>query len=138
MGNDSKAYVAVDTPRYLLALSIKPAHEQERSQLDALCQQSQQATDQAVKWAWADQVYGRAGQKRCDQAWHRAGSAQAARSEKRFYAPAPALGGQAQLCLAGSLQATQRNFESVPQGLAALHLSSLPCSELLEQVHDTF
>jgi transposase len=40
-----------------VALTVTPADEQERSQVDALCQQAQQATGHKVKLAWADQGY---------------------------------------------------------------------------------
>jgi hypothetical protein len=41
--------VAVDTLEILVALTVRPADEQERSQVDALCQQAQQATGHTVK-----------------------------------------------------------------------------------------
>ena len=53
----SKVHMAVDTPGHLLALTVTPADEQERAQVDALCRQVQQATGQTVKLAWADQGY---------------------------------------------------------------------------------
>lgn len=53
----SKAHVAVDTLGHLLAVVITPANAQERAQVDALCQQVQEASDQQVKTAWADQGY---------------------------------------------------------------------------------
>ena len=53
----SKVHMAVDTLGHLLALTVTPADEQERAQVDALCRQVQQATGQTVKLAWADQGY---------------------------------------------------------------------------------
>jgi transposase len=53
----SKVHMAVDTLGYLLTLTVTPADEQERAQVDALCQQVQQATGETVKLAWADQGY---------------------------------------------------------------------------------
>ncbi|CAM3800369.1 IS5 family transposase [Polaromonas hydrogenivorans] len=53
----SKAHMAVDTLGHLIALTVTPADEQERSQVDALCRQVQQATGETVKLAWADQGY---------------------------------------------------------------------------------
>jgi transposase len=41
----------------LIALTVTPADEQERAQVDALCQRVQQATGETVKLAWADQGY---------------------------------------------------------------------------------
>ena len=53
----SKVHMAVDTMGHLLTLTITPADEQERSQVDALCEQAQQAKGNTVKLAWADQDY---------------------------------------------------------------------------------
>ena len=43
--------MAVDTLGQLVALTLTPADEQERAQVDALCQQVQQATGHTVKLA---------------------------------------------------------------------------------------
>jgi len=53
----SKVHAAVDTLGHLIALIVTPASEQERAQVDALCEQVQKATGHAVKLAWADQGY---------------------------------------------------------------------------------
>jgi transposase len=53
----SKVHVAVDTLGHLLAVTITPANEQERAQVDALCRQVQVATGQQVQKAFADQGY---------------------------------------------------------------------------------
>ena len=53
----SKAHMAVDTMGQLVALTITPANEQERSQVNALCEKVQEATGRAVEIAWADQGY---------------------------------------------------------------------------------
>ena len=49
--------MAVDTLGHWIALTVTPANEQERAQVDALCQQVQRATGETVKLAWADQGY---------------------------------------------------------------------------------
>ena len=53
----SKVHVAVDTLGHLLAVAITPANEQERAQVGELCRQVQEATDQKVEVAFADQGY---------------------------------------------------------------------------------
>jgi transposase len=58
--------VAVDTLGHLLAVAITPANEQERAQVDQLCQQVQEATEQQVKMAFVDQGY--TGQNAAQQA----------------------------------------------------------------------
>ena len=49
--------MAVDTLGHWIALTVTPANEQERAQVDALCQQVQRATGETVKLARADQCY---------------------------------------------------------------------------------
>lgn len=53
----SKVHMAVDTLGHLLAVSVTPADEQERAQVQVLCEAVQQATGNTVKRAWADQGY---------------------------------------------------------------------------------
>jgi transposase len=53
----SKVHMAVDTLGHLLAVHVTPANEQERAQVQELCEAVQQATGGSVKLAWADQGY---------------------------------------------------------------------------------
>lgn len=53
----SKVHMAVDTLGHLLAAHITPADEQERAQVEQLCEAVQQATGETVKTAWVDQGY---------------------------------------------------------------------------------
>lgn len=53
----SKVHMAVDTLGHLLAVHVTPADEQERAQVEILCDAVQQATGETVKLAWADQGY---------------------------------------------------------------------------------
>lgn len=54
----SKVHMAVVTLGYLIALTVTPANEQERAaQVDALCQQVQEATGDTAELAWTDQGY---------------------------------------------------------------------------------
>jgi transposase len=53
----SKVHMAVDTLGHLLAAHVTPANEQERAQVEVLCQAVQKATGETVKLAWADQGY---------------------------------------------------------------------------------
>lgn len=55
--NGSKVHMAVDTLGHLLAVHVTPANEQERDQVDALCQAVQQVTGSTVEKAWSDQGY---------------------------------------------------------------------------------
>jgi transposase len=53
----SKVHMAVGTLGQLLALTVTPANEQERSQVGQLCQRVQQVTGETVKVVWADQGF---------------------------------------------------------------------------------
>ncbi len=53
----SKVHAAVDTLGPLLALTVTPANEQERAQVDALAAQVQEATGETVEVAFVDQGY---------------------------------------------------------------------------------
>ena len=63
--NGSKVHMAVDTLGHLVALTVTSANEQERAQVDALCEQVQHATGNTVKPRLGRLgLYGRAGQER--------------------------------------------------------------------------
>ena len=66
MKKGSKVHMAVDTLGHLLALTVTPANEQERSQVAELAQQVQQITDDSVQVAFVDQGY--TGQKPAEDA----------------------------------------------------------------------
>ena len=53
----SMVHIAVDTLGHLLALSVTPANEQERAQVDQLIGDVQEITDENVEVAYADQGY---------------------------------------------------------------------------------
>jgi len=53
----SKVHMAVDTLGHLLAAHVTPADEQERAQVQTLCEAVQAVTGDSVKLAWADQGY---------------------------------------------------------------------------------
>lgn len=53
----SKVHAAVDSLGNLLALTVTPANQQERSQVAELSRQVQAVTENSVKVAWVDQGY---------------------------------------------------------------------------------
>lgn len=53
----SKVHVAVDTLGHLLALKVTPANEDDRTQVEALSQELQEATGDNVEIAYVDQGY---------------------------------------------------------------------------------
>lgn len=55
--NGTKIHAAVDTVGSLLALVVTPANEQEREQVEELCEQAQDVTGHHIELAWVDQGY---------------------------------------------------------------------------------
>lgn len=55
--NGSKVHIAVDTLGHLLALKVTPANEDDRTQVEALSQELQEAVGQSVEIAFVDQGY---------------------------------------------------------------------------------
>lgn len=53
----SKLHLAVDTLGHLLALTVTPANEDDRQQVENLAEQIQEATDEHVQLAYVDQGY---------------------------------------------------------------------------------
>ena len=53
----SKVHAAVDTLGHLLALRVSPANEDDREQVEELCEQLQEATAENVELAYVDQGY---------------------------------------------------------------------------------
>lgn len=53
----SKVHAAVDTLGHLLALRVSPANEDDRKQVDKLCEQIREATQEKVELAYVDQGY---------------------------------------------------------------------------------
>jgi transposase len=50
----SKIHIVVDTLGHLLALSVTPAHQGERSQVESLCEQLQKVTGDNVQLVWVE------------------------------------------------------------------------------------
>lgn len=55
--NGSKAHLAVDTVGHLLAVVVTPANEQERAQVEEISRKVQEATNGSVRIAFTDQGY---------------------------------------------------------------------------------
>jgi transposase len=62
----SKVHVAVDTLGHLLALTVTPANQDDRTQVEALSEQLQEATGENVQLAYVDQGY--SGENAAEQA----------------------------------------------------------------------
>jgi transposase len=118
----SKVHVAVDTLGHLLAVRVTPANEQERAQVGALAESVQAATGQTVQLAYVDQGYTGAA----------AASAAAAHAikldvvklseAKRGFVLLPRRWVvERSFAWAARFRRLARDYERLPQSLAALH-----------------
>lgn len=114
--------MAVDTLGHLVALTVTPADEQERSQVDALCQQAQQATGHTVKWAWADQSY-TGEQAKSDAAKHgiELQVVKLPEAKKGFVLLPRRWVVERSFAWLARFRRLSRDFERMPEVLAALH-----------------
>jgi hypothetical protein len=101
-----KVHAAVDTLGHLLALIVTPADMQERDVAAGLAEQVQEVTGGSVKAAFVDQGYTGAATE-ADVARRGRGTdrGQAPRGEDGVRAAAPAMGGRADVRLAGPVPA---------------------------------
>jgi len=119
---DSKVHMAVDTLGYLIALTATPANEQERAQVDALCQQVQQATGDTVNLAWADQGY--TGKKAKSDAAQNGTKLQVVKlpeAKKGFVLLPWCWVVERSFAWLARFRRLSRDFERMPQVLAGLH-----------------
>ncbi len=120
--NGSKAHMAVDTLGHLVALTITSANEQERSQVDALCQQVQRATGHRVKLAWTDQGY-TGEQAKSDAAKHgiELQVVKLPEAKKGFVLLPRRWVVERSFAWLARFRRLSRDFERMPEVLAALH-----------------
>jgi transposase len=114
--------MVVDTLGHLLTLTVTPADEQERAQVDALCRQVQQATGGTVKLAWADQGYTR--EKARSDAAERGIDLQVVKlidAKKGFVLLPRRWAVERSFGWLARFRRLSRNFERMPEVLAGLH-----------------
>ena len=100
----SKVHLAVDTLGHLLALWVSAANEQDRAQVAALAAAVRRETGQNVQLAYVDQGY--TGAEAAQDAHDHGIALEVVKlpaAKEGLRAPAPALGGGAQLCLGRAL-----------------------------------
>ena len=113
----SKVHMAVDTMGNLLALTVTPADEQERSQVKALCEAVQRRHGRdGQAGVGGSGLHGRSGQGRCQGDGDRVAGGEAARGEEGVRAAAQALGGGAQFRLDGEVQKAEPGLRAAAAG----------------------
>jgi transposase len=124
----SKIQVAVDTLGNLLALVVTPASEQERSQVDELTRQVQQVTGESVELAYMDQGY--TGDEAAEAAESHGIRLQVVKHSeaKRGFVLLPRRWVvERSFAWAARFRRLAREYERLPQTLAALHFIAFAC-----------
>ena len=132
----SKIHIAVDTLGHLLALSVTPANEGDRSQVGALCQQVQEVTGQSVQVVWADAGY--TGESAREQAQEQGVELHVVKLEeaKRGFVLVPRRWVvERSFAWANRFRRLVKDYERLPQTLKGLHFlafSSLMLTKLVK------
>lgn len=118
----SKVHMAVDTLGQLVALTVTPANEQERSQVGELCEAVQIATGQSVEVAWADQGYtGELAREAAEEAGIELRVVKLAEARKGFVLLPKRWVVERSFGWLSRFRRLSRDFERLPQVLAGLH-----------------
>ena len=118
----SKVHMAVDTLGQLLALTVTPANDQERAQVEQLCEAVQIATGQSVEIAWADQGYtGELAREAAQAAGIELRIVKLAEAKKGFVLLPKRWVVERSFGWLSRFRRLSRDFERLPQVLAGLH-----------------
>jgi transposase len=124
----SKVHVAVDTLGHLLALTVTPANEDDRTQVEALSQQVQEATGENVQIAFVDQGY--TGEKAAEQASRHGIELLVVKLQeaKRGFVLLPQRWVvERSFAWATRFRRLVKDYERLPQTVAGMHLLAFAC-----------
>lgn len=126
--NGSKVHAAVDSLGYLLAVVVTPANEQERHQVDELCQKVQEVTGNHVEEAWVDQGY-TGKDARADAAEHgiQLSVIRLSEAKKGFVLLPRRWVIERSFGWKSRFRRLVRDYERLPQTLAGLHFLAFAC-----------
>jgi transposase len=124
----SKVHAAVDTLGHLLALTVTPAHQQDRTQVAALAAAVQDATGEAVIIAYVDQGY-TGPMPRADAASHGIDLVVVALPDvKRGFVLLPRRWVvERSFAWASRFRRLARDYERLPETVAGLHFVAFAC-----------
>jgi transposase len=139
----SKTHIAVDTLGHLLAMSVTPANEQERSQVAALAEAVQEVTGEQVELAYVDQGY--TGEEPAEAAKQQGIELEVVKlpEAKRGFVLLPRRWVvERSFAWASRFRRLAKDYERLPETLIGLHFVAFVCLLLqkagpLLQVHNT-
>ena len=124
----SKVHAAVDTLGHLLALRVSPANEDDRKQVQKLCEQLQEASQENVELAYVDQGY--TGEKASEDAAEHGIRLEVVKHEeaKRGFVLLPRRWVVERDFAWGSrFRRLVKDYERLPETLAGLHFVAFAC-----------
>jgi len=124
----SKVHIAVDTLGHLLALKVTPANQDDRTQVEALSQELQEATGQSVEIAYVDQGY--TGDQAVEQASRHGIELVVVKLEeaKRGFVLLPKRWVvERSFAWATRFRRLAKDYERLPETVAGLHFLALAC-----------
>ena len=124
----SKVHAAVDTLGHLLALRVSPANEDDRKEVETLCEEVQRATGENVELAYVDQGY--AGQKTSELAAGHSIRLEVVKHEeaKRGFVLLPRRWVvERDFAWATRFRRLVKDYERLPETVAGLHFVAFVC-----------
>jgi transposase len=124
----SKTHVAVDTLGHLLALVVTPASEQERAQVEELARKVQEVTGESVELAYVDQGYtGQDAAEAAESQGIRLEVVKHAEAKRGFVLLPRRWVVERSFAWTARFRRLARDYERLPQTLAALHFIAFAC-----------
>jgi transposase len=124
----SKTHVAVDTLGHLLALVVTPASEQERAQVEELARKVQEVTGESVELAYVDQGYtGDDAAEAAETHGIRLEVVKHSEAKRGFILLPRRWVVERSFAWAARFRRLARDYERLPQTLAALHFIAFAC-----------
>jgi len=131
----SKIHAAVDTLGHLLALRVSSANEDDRKEVEKLCEETQQATGESVELAYVDQGY--TGEKASGSAAEHGIRLEVVKQEeaKRGFVLLPRRWVvERDFAWASRFRRLVKDYERLPETVAGLHFVAFACLFLQQAV----
>ena len=124
----SKVHIAVDTLGHLLALKVTPANEDDRTQVEALSQELQEAVGQNVEIAFVDQGYtGEDAAQQAEKHGIKLCVVKLKEAKRGFVLLPKRWGGERSFAWATRFRRLAKDYERLPETVAGLHFLAFAC-----------